>query len=182
MASDILDISARLRLEPLAQSHAAALFACVEQNRSHLRRWLAWLDSTTSAAHIDAFIASEVDKRRLQSAATYAVFCDDGLCGAAGFRTLDKAIGVGELGYWLAENHTGKGLMTEVAARLVRHGFDTLALQRIEIHCATENLPSRRVAESLGARLLHIQKHAALLYDHYVDHAIYVLDNPGSEH
>ncbi|WP_141607859.1 GNAT family N-acetyltransferase, partial [Myxococcus sp. AB022] len=55
-----------------------------------------------------------------------------------------------EIGYWIAAQHTGQGLATEVAAALVRVAFELDGLRRVEIHCDPLNVPSVAVARKLG--------------------------------
>lgn len=52
-----------------------------------------------------------------------------------------------ELGYWLAEDYWGKGLMTEVVKELCTIGFSELGLSKITAHVFAHNLGSQRVLE-----------------------------------
>jgi RimJ/RimL family protein N-acetyltransferase len=57
-----------------------------------------------------------------------------------------------ELGYVLVRQRWGQGLMGEVLPMLVRHGFEVLALHRMEARIDPGNLASIRLAERLGFR------------------------------
>ncbi|MBA3460280.1 MAG: GNAT family N-acetyltransferase [Deltaproteobacteria bacterium] len=57
-----------------------------------------------------------------------------------------------ELGYWLAPELWGKGLMTEAAHRVLVFAFDELGLHKITVGCFDDNKRSRRVIEKLGFR------------------------------
>ncbi len=57
---------------------------------------------------------------------------------------------VGEVGYWIRSDESGKGLATEAAARAIEIGFDELELHRIVLRIAVGNDASQRVAEKLG--------------------------------
>lgn len=57
-----------------------------------------------------------------------------------------------ELGYWLGKPFWGKGLMTEAALEMIRHGFEDLNMTRIWCGCYKENERSRRVQEKAGFR------------------------------
>jgi len=54
------------------------------------------------------------------------------------------------IGYWLAQNHEGRGIITDCTRAMVNYGFNTLKLNRIYIHCASENIRSRAIPERLG--------------------------------
>jgi ribosomal-protein-alanine N-acetyltransferase len=56
------------------------------------------------------------------------------------------------VGYWIAHDHAGTGLVPEGVAVVLRYAFDELALHRVEAAIVPRNLRSRRVAEKLGLR------------------------------
>ena len=55
-----------------------------------------------------------------------------------------------ELGYWLAEEHWGKGVMTEAVEQICREAFSRFDILRIFAEPFAENLGSRRVLEKAG--------------------------------
>lgn len=57
-----------------------------------------------------------------------------------------------ELGYWLGKPFWGKGLMTEAAAEMIRHGFRDLGMTRIWCGYYEGNGRSKRVQEKAGFR------------------------------
>jgi ribosomal-protein-serine acetyltransferase len=65
--------------------------------------------------------------------------------------------------------------MTQCCRFVVRYGFLTLDLNRIQIAAATENLESRAIPERLGFRLEGIMRARENLYGRFVDHAVYAL-------
>ena len=50
-----------------------------------------------------------------------------------------------ELGYVLAREHWGKGLMPEAVRAVIRFGFERMELNRVEARCIAENQASARV-------------------------------------
>ncbi len=57
-----------------------------------------------------------------------------------------------EVGWVLHPGYHGRGLATEAASALLRHGFETLRLHRIIATAQPENVASCRVAAKLGLR------------------------------
>lgn len=55
-----------------------------------------------------------------------------------------------EIGYQMASAHFGQGLMTEALRPVVRYGFETMDLHRIEANTHPENHASARVLQKLG--------------------------------
>lgn len=55
-----------------------------------------------------------------------------------------------EIGFWLGEEHWGKGIMTEAVLSVCEFGFSTLDLIRIYAHVLEWNSASMRVLEKCG--------------------------------
>lgn len=72
-----------------------------------------------------------------------------GTCGFTRFRYEDDC---GELGYVLNPDVWGRGYAPEALRALLRFGFDTLGLERIEAKFIEGNARSLRVMEKLGMR------------------------------
>ncbi len=56
----------------------------------------------------------------------------------------------GELGYWLAEEFWGQGIMTRAVPQMVNYVFNNFALERIFARPFGSNLGSQRVLEKCG--------------------------------
>ena len=134
-----------ISMEILNLNHAEELFELTEANRQYLREWLPWLDITQKVSDTEKFIESTIS-----GSPTYALLKDGEICGVAGFHEINKLHKTGAIGYWLAENYTGEGIVTTSVRNLLEVGFNEHNLNKIEIHCAEENLKSRAVPERLG--------------------------------
>lgn len=55
-----------------------------------------------------------------------------------------------EIGYWVGEEHWGRGFATEAARALIDHAFSETAIVALAASCRINNLPSRRVIEKCG--------------------------------
>jgi ribosomal-protein-alanine N-acetyltransferase len=56
------------------------------------------------------------------------------------------------VGYWIDEQHAGKGYMPESVAVILKYAFEQLGLHRVEAAIVPRNARSRRVTEKLGMR------------------------------
>ncbi len=61
-----------------------------------------------------------------------------------------RAHGLGELGYWLGQEHWGQGFATEAAAALIQFGFDVLKLDKISSQTLSSNQASAQVLQKVG--------------------------------
>jgi RimJ/RimL family protein N-acetyltransferase len=75
---------------------------------------------------------------------------EDRLLGSVGIVEVDWEEGRCELGYMLAREARGRGVMTRAVRLLARWIFASLPIERIAIHAEPDNERSRRVAERAG--------------------------------
>lgn len=70
-----------------------------------------------------------------------------------------------ELGYSLAEDHWGKGIMTEAAKAVLDYAFNDMGLEIVAVQTGPLNLRSQRVIEKLGFKSEGLQRYAYIIYD-----------------
>jgi ribosomal-protein-serine acetyltransferase len=169
----LFEIRPSLRLRPAATADDDLLHDLVEANRPHLRNWLPWVDGARTVADQHAFLAHVVERGEAGHGAVWLIEANSSACGVCGFNWIEPINGVAEIGYWLAADHQGRGIITACVQRLVEHAFTDLNLNRLTIPVATENLRSRAVPERLGFRPEGVLRQAEWLYDHFVDHVLY---------
>jgi len=75
---------------------------------------------------------------------------DGTLIGTCGFHSAELRHLMAEIGYDLAREHWGKGLVPEAARAVLRHGFERMGLNRVQAHVLPEATPSARVLQKLG--------------------------------
>lgn len=95
------------------------------------------------------------------------------LLGMVGLHDIDRTGdpgGAAELGYWLAPEGRGRGLMTRAARLVCTWGIDELGLTRIDWVALLGNEPSRRVAESVGFRVEGVARRGRARRGERVDH------------
>jgi ribosomal-protein-serine acetyltransferase len=162
-------------LRPFEPSHAPELFAVTERNRDELARWLSWAQRRTlkdTLERIERIRAAEAE----QGALDRAIVVEGRIAGAVGLASIDWGNRSAEVGYWLGSEHQGRGLMTAAVAVLVEHAFDSLQLNRAEIHTDVLNHRSRAVAERLGFRYEGTLRQAyRITDDRYSDDAVYAM-------
>jgi ribosomal-protein-serine acetyltransferase len=168
-------INEDLELRLLALADADELFALTDANRSYLRQWLPWLDFVNQVDDTRDFISSAL-KQVADNEGFVAAICYGGcIVGTVGFNRIEQQDRIGFIGYWLAESHRGKGIVTKSCESLIYYAFTTLKLNRIVIACATENQRSRAIPLRLGFVHEGVARDAEWLYERFVSHDIYAL-------
>jgi ribosomal-protein-serine acetyltransferase len=168
---------ASLRL--LEESDARELYALVDRNRKHLEPWLPWVPATTGPPAILDFI--RVTRRQLADNDGIQLAIVDArgaIAGVVGFHRVDWANRATSIGYWLAADRQGRGLMTAAVRALVDHAFDVWGLHRVEIAAAVGNTRSRAVPERLGFRAEGVRRDAERHGDRYLDLVVYAMLAP----
>jgi ribosomal-protein-serine acetyltransferase len=154
---------------------AEELFALTEANRAYLRTWLPWLDWTTKVADTRHFIQS-CQQQFADNKGFVAVIRYHGeLAGVIGYNEIDWHNQVGYIGYWLAADRQGQGIITNACRSIINYGFFQLNLNRIVIACAAQNQRSQSIPKRLGFSYEGTAREAEWLYNHFVDHEIYAL-------
>jgi ribosomal-protein-serine acetyltransferase len=174
-----IDLPGGARLRPLEESDAGELFALTDRNRAHLEPWLPWVPLTTSPDDTLQFIRAT--RRQLEDDEGMQlglVDADGAIAGVAGFHRFDWPNRATTIGYWLAADRQGRGLMTEAVRALVAHAFDERGLHRVEIAAAVDNVRSRAIPERLGFRQEGVRREAERHGERYLDLVVYALLAP----
>lgn len=168
-----------LELRLVTEGDAEEIFRATEANRAYLREWLPWVDATTRVEDARAFVARSLDQVRVSDGFQAKILDHGTFAGMIGYLYHDWKNLRTEIGYWLAADHQGRGIMTRAAGTLVGFAFENLGLNRVEIRAATDNRRSRAVPERLGFVQEGVLREAAWLNDHFIDLVIYAkLRNP----
>lgn len=115
----------------------------------------------TGDPEMSLFRAIEVDGRAVGSIA---------LC-----RGSDVYQKTAELGYWLAEDYWGRGIMTRAVKRLCKEGFSRWDIQRIYAEPFSHNAGSRRVLEKAGFSLEGVMRRGVYKRGKVCDFCMYAL-------
>lgn len=162
-------------LRPMAPADAEAMLALVARNRAHLDKWLRWSARIKTREDVDTVIAQHAGLAAEGRGFHWAIWYQDELAGGVICHAISRLDRNAEVGYWLGEEYTGKGLATRASAALVDHLLKAEHLHRVEMLCGVGNARSRAVAERLGFANEGIRRESHWITDRYVDHVIYGL-------
>ena len=144
----------RLRLEPLAERHAAAFVAYCERNRAYFKIWEPDRvpDYYTEAYHRDSIAMTARDSAN-GIVARFVAFETGSDEIVASFNLSNIRRGVNDsaiVGYSIDEKRAGHGYATELLRAIVAYAFETLGLHRIETSYQPTNRASGRVLYKNG--------------------------------
>lgn len=147
-----LFISDHLHLREVVESEADHLYALVDENRQYLAEYLPWANGNTPSDSL-SFVQKIRESRVTGAEYGFGIYDDDNLVGHISLMHLTDGK-TPEIGYWIAETCSGKGVTTKAAKRVTQFGFETLGLDEIVIKAAVSNVGSNRVAQKLGYELV----------------------------
>lgn len=163
------------QLRLLRPDDAVDLFSLIDANRSYLKQWLSWLNTTQTVDDTRHFIRLTRDRANDNQGFAAAIIYHDSIVGIIGLNGISWSDRTSSIGYWIAEPYQGKGLITTSCKAVLTHAFEGLALNRIAIMCATQNLRSQAVPRRLGFVHEGRLRQAQWVYDHFVDHEVFSL-------
>lgn len=143
--------TARLELStPRAEDAEAILAACQDPD---IQRFTT-VPTPYRFEHATGFIALTEKWWAEDAEAAWAIRVGDELAGVIGLRAITRDAPSSEIGYWMAPDHRGRGLLTEAARTVVEWAFSPTGpgTARIEWRAVVGNAASARVARSLGFR------------------------------
>jgi ribosomal-protein-serine acetyltransferase len=162
-----------LELRILEERNAEELYMLTEANRPYLSRWLPWPDDILSIGDSRLFIRDGLRQFAENNGFQAGIWSDNELIGCIGFHRINWTDRNTEIGYWLAENMTGRGIMTKACTALLDYAFNVWKLHRVVIRCAVENVKSRAIPQRLGFTQEGILRGEIYVNDAYLDHVLY---------
>jgi ribosomal-protein-serine acetyltransferase len=169
------EIDENLKLVLPQQHHAEEITAVVLENLDELKPWMPWATDDYAIDSAREFISQNLKRLAESGCFAVSVVWNGKNVGSVGFHNLDTDNKSAHIGYWLAKEAQGKGLITRCCRVLIDYLFDELNLNRIQINCNVENVKSRAIPERLGFQLEGIHRQVEFFDNRYGDWAIYAM-------
>lgn len=172
---DCYPVSPALSLVPAQIKHAAALAGFVTHNLDHLRAFLPAVAELATVEEAALYLHAATEWAAQGDVLEWYLFDGDVLCGSIRVKDIDLFDRKAKIGYFLGRQFEGRGMMTASMRAVLGHCFDSLRLNRIELHCAATNAPSLAVAHRLGFTREGVLRQDEWLNGAFVDQYVYGL-------
>jgi len=166
----------RFQLRPFRRRDLDVLSEAVVRSLPELHEWLPW-------AHLgygrrDALIYLRDSAKAWEEGRAFdlAVFTHGDprrQLGSVSVWFRGRQAAAGEIGYWVRSDETGKGIATEVTARVLQIGFEELEMHRVALRIAVGNRSSERVAEKIGFVREGLLREELLVRGEWLDHSLW---------
>lgn len=173
MKNFTLRIDDELELMLWQPHHAEALYALIDANRAHLRRWMTWPDHVRSPDDQRERIRQSLKILAETGRAEYGILHHGDLVGCIGNKGAIQWPGCTEIGYWVSESAQGRGLVTRACRGLLDYLFERGDIHRVHIRAEPENVRSCAVPERLGFTCEGTMRHICRYDGRWVNHRLY---------
>jgi [ribosomal protein S5]-alanine N-acetyltransferase len=168
-----------LYLRPAIAADYSAWARLREQSRVFLAPWEpTWPSDDLTRSAFRRRLRRQADDIAADESFAFLIFdsTSDELLGGLTLGGIRRGVAqAATLGYWMGAPHAGKGRMTRAVAAVVRFGFDTLRLHRIEAACIPDNAPSIALLERNGFRREGFARAYLKINDAWRDHVLLAL-------
>ena len=167
----------RWQIRPWTEADTDGLHRLVRESIKELSAWLPWCDEGYSRRDTEGWIAHCRTSWAAQAEFPMGVFetATGEPVGGVGINKIDASARSANLGYWTGTPWLGLGVARAAAMQAADFAFLELRIERLDIVIHPQNLPSRRVAEAIGARLTGIVPQRLAFRGAWVDAAVYEL-------
>jgi ribosomal-protein-serine acetyltransferase len=142
-------LESKILLKPLGPEDTDSFYAFVVANRSHLQRFDPFVAELQTAKDIQKTL-TRIHRRHEQGRSlSCGIWEGHNLIGWLNCGLNRKTKGM-RIGYGLAEDHQGRGIITHTAQTVLNYAFAELGMKYAWLTCWTTNIPSIHVAERLG--------------------------------
>ena len=164
----------RLILRPLKMRDAHDLYAYARD--PEVSRHVLW-DAHESVWQSRQYLRAALRQYRRGLPGSFAITLRQSgrMIGTIGFMWVNTDHRSAEVGYSLARDYWNQGIMTEALGELIRYGFRSLNLNRIEAQHETENPASGAVMRKCGMRREGTLRQRLLNKGRFVDVELYAI-------
>ncbi len=150
---DTVLLTSRALIRRFREGEGKAFYDLVRDNHGYVEDHFPHLmQQVHNAEEGEAFVRRKLAAWLLQEEFCFGIWHtkEAKLVGYIHLSEIDWDLPLAEVSYFLDQSEAGKGVMTEVLARVVQFGFKQLQLEKIRLRTLIDNYPSQRLARKVG--------------------------------
>ncbi|WP_129044489.1 GNAT family N-acetyltransferase [Companilactobacillus metriopterae] len=171
-------VSEDITLKSLDISQAEEIYNAVDESRDTLDEWLSWVEKTKSIEDEKNSINMLSEKLSNRELWLMVIYYQDKLVGMIDIHNILDEHHRGEIGYWLSDKYSHRGIMHNSLKKTIDVAFNNLGIHRLDLLADIDNHPSRAVAKSAGFTEETVLKDYLFNKGTYRDVVLYYLINP----
>jgi RimJ/RimL family protein N-acetyltransferase len=160
-----------LLLRAYQLSNAASLCPILQNNQAHFKKYFPIMLELDNLEKCRQFIQEQISGIQSKSKLAYGIYDleTNTYLGHIFLNDIDWIVPKGQIGYFIAKDWQGKGLVTEALQAFSQHCFDFWALEKLYLRTALKNIGSQRVALKAGFEL-HVCREESCRDDLFYGH------------
>ncbi len=147
---DRIAIGDDIELRRFTPEDVRIVFETVSRNRDHLETFMHWMTPDYSIESAAEFIERSTAATEKKESLGFGIFRGKDLLGSIGLMNFEWKARRAEIGYWIAKDEEGKGIVSRCCKALLDLSFGPLDMNRIEIRCAAKNTKSAAIPKRFG--------------------------------
>ena len=168
-----LVVSDQLTLRPADLDDTEIFMALVAKNHSLLDPWFHSFVPPNTADERRKVMAADLEPSKHHERYWWMIEFEGELVGKIDIHGMHRPSRTGSIGYWIDQDFTGKGIITDSARAVLNWAFTELNFNRVEIVTAIDNTASAAIPERLGIRREAILQQENINNGVFQDMAIY---------
>jgi ribosomal-protein-alanine N-acetyltransferase len=170
----------RVGLRLIRPGDARVLERLLNDNRAWLEQWEAtypgFIRPNPNSLSLKPVIKNLLAAHKAKTGVPFVVTFDDQVVGQLSVSSIiGGSVSSAQMGYWIAENFAGRGIIPAAVALAVDYCMLNIGLHRMEICIRPENVASLRVVEKLGFRYEGMRKNYIHIDNKWCDHECFAL-------
>ncbi|RZM80795.1 GNAT family N-acetyltransferase [Pseudoalteromonas rubra] len=143
-------ISPHLYLTPLNIEQANVLLEAVDMSRESLEIYLPWAQAVTDLNSAKKYITERQD---MPGSRYFSIMYHKQFMGVFAVKSVE-APNTCEIGYWLCKQARGNAIIDQILSVMLPSLKEEQKIRYIEFHCLDFNIPSIKIAQRAGAKLI----------------------------
>jgi ribosomal-protein-serine acetyltransferase len=173
-----INIRSNLYLRSVTLDDAESFFIVIKESQSHFSNFEFKSPTFTEMADVESIIQSLNEAQKNGLSASFGLWHDDRLIGLFTINTIDWDKKTADIGLWLIESATGKGLAFYSLQSLIKSCWNDLGMKTITAHTAISNIQCQRLLEKTNFVKTQLFKNHIKVRGQFVDEYKYLLDLP----
>lgn len=159
-------------VELISPWFAEELYDVIDRNRSHLQKWLSWVQDVQDVSQVHEFICRKLYEYSAKRSIPAVIRYENQIVGyiEAQIRCAEDSASID---FWLCEQTYNTELLRQSAESMISCVFEITKVHRIEISCAEPNTKTNRILEQSGFIFEGTRRQFQYLNGSYIDHLIY---------
>ena len=141
-------------IRPFQSQDVAPFYNAAKESFEHMHQFMPWCHLEYSMEESREWVESRIESIKNNNEHSFVIYSkeDNELLGGVELNQINQTHQIGNLGYWVRKKALNMGVATKATLLLASYGFNTVGLTRLEIVTLVNNIPSRKVAENVGAK------------------------------